>query len=787
MTQPSRPARDEIRPASEKSVTGNLVSIRTKISQSVSDAKHGGVFLSRSHEFPPRRHHRAMTSLLALAAVLTAGAAAAQATSEPDEGTTPQTSRTQLGEIVVTAKHFVPVGAETATKSNIPLIETPQSISVITRDQIDLLNFIDVQQAVRYSAGVFGENYGPDLRYDFITVRGFTPAQYIDGLVTPVTTTIGTVGVDLYAFQSLDILKGPSSVLYGNAPPGGIFNEVSRRASDHFDGEIEAKYGSYNFAQIAGTVTGPITPWLDGRITALYRYNEDEVNLVHAQRLLVAPTFTIKFDDNTKLTPLMYYQYDKVDGGDGGFLPVYGTLLPNPNGQLSRSTNLDSPADFYERDQYAVGYEFTHRFNEWLNFTSNLKYSHYHEGTPVGIYDSGGLVNTTDPTMPGYYTSILQSNFTYAERVASFATDNRFDVTADTGPLRHKILVGVDYRQVRNDADYGFDFGTATINAYAPTYPALATPNFGYPTRYNHQTLDQTGVYFQDQIKFGQFYLMGGGRYDWADARYLGPFTAVGSPTTTTSQSEGKFTYRVGLTYITESGIAPYISYATSFQPQTGTDSVTMQAFKPSEGEQVEGGVKYDARGLPSDIKLYITVAGFDIRQTNVVSTVPSVSPVFGTASGEVEVSGAELEVVGRIHEQLTINAAYSYNHSKVLQSNVPQEIGQPLPTTPENKASLFVDYTLRKGMLAGFGYGAGVRYTDGSAGSLPGAFNPVVYYGQSSTLWDATLHYDMPGWRFAVNASNLFDKTYVARCSGANGCFYGEGREVIGTVTKKF
>ena len=743
--------------------------------------------MSQLHAFTPARRHGAMTSLLSLAAALAATAATAQATSAPDEGATPQTTRTEVGEVVVTARNFVPTGAATATKTSIPLIQTPQSISVITRDQIDLLNFIDVQQSVRYTAGVFGENYGPDLRYDFITVRGFTPKQYIDGLATPITTTIFSTGVDLYAFQSLDILKGPSSVLYGNAPPGGIFNEVSRRASGHLNGEIEGKYGSDNFAEIAGTVTGPIASWLDGRLTVLYRDSDNEVKYSHAKRLLVAPTFTIKFDDHTRLTPLLYYQYDRLNGGQGGFLPVYGTLLPNPNGRLPRSTNLDSPADIYERDQYAIGYDFTHEFSDRLKFTSNLKYSHYHEGTPVGIYDSGGLINTTDPTMQSYYRDILQSNFTYAERVASLATDNRLDVTADTGPLRHKILVGVDYRQVRNDADFGFDFGTATIDAYAPTYPALATPYLGYPTRYNHQTLDQTGVYFQDQIRLGQFYLMGGGRYDWADSRYLAPFTAVGSPTTTSTQSENKFTYRVGLTYITSGGIAPYISYATSFEPQIGQDSVTMQPFKPSEGRQVEGGVKYDARGLPSDIKMFVTAAAFDIHQTNVVSTLPSVSPVFGTASGEVEVYGGELEVVGRIHEQLTINASYSYNHSKVLKSNTAAEIGQPLPTTPQNKLSLFVDYTLRKGALAGLGYGAGVRYTDGSAGSLPGFFNPVVYDGQSSTLFDAIIHYDMPGWRFAVNASNLLDRTYVARCSGPNGCFYGAGRQVIGTITKKF
>ncbi|MGN6497425.1 MAG: TonB-dependent receptor plug domain-containing protein, partial [Tsuneonella sp.] len=138
--------------------------------------------------------------------------------------------------IVVTAKAYVPTGASTATKSNIPLVETPQSVSVVSRDQIDLLNFIDAQQAVRYVAGATGENYGPDLRFDFIQVRGFPPKQFMDGLATPVTTTIFSNGVDLYAFESLDILKGPASVLYGSAPPGGIYNQTSRRPSSEFGG-----------------------------------------------------------------------------------------------------------------------------------------------------------------------------------------------------------------------------------------------------------------------------------------------------------------------------------------------------------------------------------------------------------------------------------------------------------------------------------------------------------------------------------------------------------------------
>jgi iron complex outermembrane receptor protein len=160
---------------------------------------------------------------------------------------------------------------------------------------------------------------------------------------------------------------------------------------------------------------------------------------------------------------------------------------------------------------------------------------------------------------------------------------------------------------------------------------------------------------------------------------------------------------------------------------------------------------------------------------------------VFGTQTGEVEVKGGELEFVARFHDQLSINGSYSYNDSAVLKSSTPAEVGAPLPTTPKNKLSLFVDYTVQRGTLAGFGAGLGGRYNNTNAGSLPGPFNPVVYYGESATLVDALLHYDAPAWRLALNGSNVFNKVYTARCAGAAGCTYGAGRQVIGTATWKF
>lgn len=695
-----------------------------------------------------------------------------------DNGSSVRTVTGDNGDVIVTAPHYVPQGSASASKTDIPLIATPQSVSVVTRDQIDLLDFVDAQQAVRYTAGVFGENYGPDSRYDFFTVRGFTPRQFIDGLATPVSTTIQSVGVDLYGFESLELLKGPSATLYGNVPPGGIFNETSRRASATFGGEIRGQYGTDNFAEIAGTVTGPVADGIAARGTFLFRDRDLVPDHTGNQRIYFAPTATWQITPGTALTLLGYYQYDDNKGGQGGFLPVNGTLLPNPNGRISQRTNLDDPRDVFTRRQFAGGYEFTSRLAEGVDFRSAARWNQYRERTPIGIYPTALAADNR---------TISQSNFTYAEDVGSFTSDNRLNVHASTGPVRHNLLVGVDYRTQHNNAAYGF-FAAGTLDLYDPVY---ATPDSAlvesYPTRYSDQRLRQTGVYGQEQAQIGDLYLTVGGRYDWVRLRYLNAFTAAGSPSPVNRQNEHAFTWRAGANYVTAGGIAPYLSYSRSFEPVVGTDAVTLQPFRPSRGRQWEGGVKFDGRQLGPDVRLFATAAVFDIRQNNVVATLSNIGPVFGTQSGALEVYGGELELVARIRDQLTINGSYSYNHSEVTRSNVAAEVGEPLPTTPRHKASLFVNYQVQRGALAGFGLGGGVRYTSSSAGSLPGAFNPVVYRGESATLVDAIVSYELPHWRFAVNGSNILDHRYVARCSGPVGCFYGAPRQVLGTVTRRF
>jgi iron complex outermembrane receptor protein len=316
------------------------------------------------------------------------------------------------------------------------------------------------------------------------------------------------------------------------------------------------------------------------------------------------------------------------------------------------------------------------------------------------------------------------------------------------------------------------------IDLYDPEYETQANPEPGYPSAFSDLRLKQTGIYLQDHIGFGNFYVTLNGRQDWINVRND---SAEGDVT-----KQDKFTYRVGANYVLESGFAPYISYATSFEPVLGTDSVTGDPFKPSTGRQVEAGIKYNGANLPREFRVFATAALFKIKQRDVVQTSTAITPVFGTQVGAVEVWGAELEVVARIRDQWSINGSYSYNNSEVTKSSTVQEVGADLPTTPKHKASVFGDYTFQRGPVAGLGMGFGARYTSRSAGGLPGPFSPIVYYGERSTLFDAIVHYDLPGWRFAINGSNIFDRTYVARCAGPAGCTYGAGRQVIATLTKR-
>lgn len=674
---------------------------------------------------------------------------------------------TQVSEVVVTAPNYVSTVGRSATKTDAPLIETPQSVSVISRDQIELLGWTSLMQAVRYTAGITSENYGPDERYDWLTLRGFNPVQYIDGLQAPVGS-VTNIGTDLWGFESVEVVKGPSSVLYGQTPPGGLVNLTSRRPQDVFAGEIEVLAGNQAQLQLAGDVTGPITERVSARLTALVRDRETQLEGVESERTYIAPAATVALGADTDLTLLGYWQKDVVTGDGGGFLPAQGVVLPNSLGRVATDTNLGEP-DFnrFDREQSGYGYDFRHAFGDDWSFQQNLKVF-ANEAYQTGPYGTGLLDADFDGT-PDDYRTVTRSQFAFLEDVDSLAVDSRLAGRFVTGGLRHDVIFGLDHRDTDNrQASY---FGAApSIDLFEPVYGATIVE--GPLSTFLDQTQTQTGLYVQDQIRTGGWVATLALRQDWLEVEdHIG----------TADSDDDKLTGRIGLNYVFSSGLAPYVGWSTSFQPVAGAD-FDGNLFQPSEGEQWEAGIKYDGRNLAPGVDLFASAAVYSLTQTNVLTPDPVPGrPFFNVQTGEVEVKGLELEATARIDERISLNASYAYTDSEVTESNG-ADLGQRLTVTPEHKASLFADYTFQTGPLAGLGAGLGVRYMGESFGDGANQWRTP-----SSTLWDATVHYDFDDWRIQATASNLFDQTYLSRCSSSVQCFYGSRGLYAVSLARRF
>lgn len=696
--------------------------------------------------------HRSRTGLLALmatasaAALLAATPAFAQATTDAE-----------VDELVVTARHYVPDNS-TATKTAIPLLETPQSVSVITRDQLDVLHLVDMEEAIRYTAGIRGGIYGSDDRYDWITLRGFRPGQYQDGLRLP-KGSYAWSKLDLSLAESVEVMKGPSSGLYGSIAPGGLINTISRKPERETAGHIEGQIGSYESYQGAGDATGSITE--DGvwryRVTGLYRENGTQVDFGDDRRIAFAPALSFQPNDRLTLTFLGKFQEDNY-GTSIQFLPAQGTLLPNPNGVIPTTRVTGEPGyNVFHRQENHAGYALDYEVNDWIRFHQGLRFSN------VNVYYRAITGAGLGPDLRTLY----RSYYTVDENSEGLTVDNNVSFDFATGDFEHKLLVGLDYGRFESDFTDWYAFLAApTIDIFNPVYgkPLIKPPLYTSSL----SQLDQTGLYVQDQIKWKDFILTAGLRQDWAEISSRNQISGV-----KTSNDESATSGRIGLNYVFDFGLSPYIAYSKSFEPVLGA-AFGGAAFSPVTGEQVEIGMKFQPRNWNS----FFTLSAYEMTQQNVV--VPDTAHVgYSEQTGEVTIRGVEFEGVARIDERFSINGQITYLDSEVTKTTRPLELGKWLRETPQFQASLIADYTFQDGPLAGLGFGFGVRHvgeTYGDAANLWGV--------DSYTLYDAIVHYDKGPWRMSVNANNLFDDTYLSNCASLYSCYYGKQRTVYATLT---
>ncbi|QAY91194.1 TonB-dependent siderophore receptor [Pseudomonas sp. ACM7] len=661
------------------------------------------------------------------------------------------------------------------TKTNTALVEAPRSISIATREQMDDRNVHSLDDAVRYMPGIVASSYGSDTRADWLRVRGFEPTQFLDGLPLP-KGVYANPKQETWNLDRLALLRGPASSVYGQTPPGGLLDMVSRRPSAESSNEIQVQYGSDNHRQINFASTGKIDDegqFLYG-LSGVVRDSGTQIDHVDNKRYNIAPSLTWNIDEDTKFTLLTQFTRDDT-GITSQFLPVQGTKIHSPLGKISHHKNLGDPDwEFYDRTYYALGYAFEHRLNDVWQFKQNLRYTKsdlsFQALTP-------GAYPFTQVDADG---NVGRSSTSVDEDISQFAVDNNFQGDFATGDIRHTLLIGLDHQ--RTNTHYTSIFGDGlTTNVNNPIYgqPIVRPPRSAAFYDYNLKTY-QTGLYVQDQMALDQWRLTLGGREDWVHTSTK--FFNKGDATNT--ERNKNFSGNAAISYVFDSGFVPYLSYAESFQPTSNATASPTDSFKPTEGKQWELGIKYQPPGSST----LLTAAVYDLTQKNVsVTTTNSNGVSITSQTGEVKVKGLELEAVSDVTENLKVIAAYTLAKSEVQKGNFK---GNRLQLMPNQQASLWADYTWHNGVLDGFGIGAGARYTGNTYGDQG---NTSLGKADAYTVFDAAVHYDLgrldnslKGASLALNATNLFDKDYISTCDSFY-CYYGDQRSVVASATYKW
>lgn len=681
-------------------------------------------------------------------------------------------STVQLGTITVQGegkenpkgpvKGYVAKSSSTATKTGTSVLETPQSVSVITLDQIKAQDAKTLSEALQFTPGVIAEPYGTDARFDSPTIRGFDgrQVQFLNGL--RIMRTAGAAPVELYGLERVEVLRGPASILYGQANPGGLINQISKRPTFDALGEVGVQIGSYDYYQTMFDVGGPIgeAENFAYRLTGVARNAHDESGFLDNDRYFVAPAFTWKPDEDTSLTVLTSFQRDNPSSPSG--LPPALTL--NATGaMLPRGFYVGDPSfDFSNRKQTNIGYEFEHRFDETWTFRQNFRYSNLDWN-----YQSLGMSSSTG----GMVGSLIRRNATFQdERLNTFNVDNNLQAEFATGAIDHKVIIGLDYRAYDNKVKTEF-WQATPLNPLNPVYggPISLISRSVYADV--KSTLTQVGVYAQDEMSYENWRATVGLRYDWASTEG-GSASAPGATPRSLNKDDDKPTGRIGLGYVFDNGVAPYISYATSFEPIPVP--ANGQPLEPTTGEQWEIGVKYQPQGWDG----FFSAAVYDLRQRDVAYQISSGPTVYGQF-GEVRVKGLELEGVTSLADGLNLRAAYTYMDTEIVGGT---NNGNRYENAPRHSAGLWLDYTFAEDTaLEGFGIGAGARYVGQRYGNATNTFDL-----SGVTLLDAGVHYEKNGYRASLNVQNIADKEYLSSC-GTFGCYYGNGRTVMGKLTYRW
>ncbi|UJP05480.1 MAG: TonB-dependent siderophore receptor [Nitrosomonas sp.] len=661
----------------------------------------------------------------------------------------------------------------TATKTDTPVIEIPQSISTVTRNEMDMRSVQNFTEALRYVPGVTVDQFGYEGRgFEYLMLRGFNganTANFRDGLSNSAVGFFTQFITETYGLERVDVLRGPSSVMFGRGDAGGIVNRVTKRPTAAPIREIEFQYGNFDRKRIAadlgvankeGTIMFRlVTTALDS--DTQIRFPNTGGDRAGNERFYIAPSITFRPTVDTTITLMG----DILNNRSQASL----FYISAPDGGRTNVLQSDPRFSRYSANQASFSYQLEHHFNDIFTVRQNFRYAQQ-RGHFQDLFSLG--YNTLDqPTL------VDRATYATNERLNQIVLDSHLQARFNTGPINHTMLLGADWNQTNLSLKY-FEGYT---NGYMPPSIDILNPVYSMPIprpdlmgMNQRQRIDQLGFYIQDQLRYKENWIMTlSGRFDRIHSRDNDLLNVA-----STKSNDSAFTGRAGLTYLFSNGIAPYFSYSQSFLPQPGFNA-DGKSFDPTRGSQFEAGIKYQPVGGRS---LY-TAAFFDLTKTNVLARDPTDETGFRLMqTGEVRSRGVELEARTELLQGL--NAIGSFTYQDVDNIRDTDFRGKRPVQVPTTMVSGWLDYSfgaLGIDWLRGFALGGGVRYMGKVWNDQENTSTTPSF-----TLFDATLRYERGPMLFSITSSNIFDNRYVS--TNYFGRYYlGTERTVIGTLTFRF
>lgn len=650
------------------------------------------------------------------------------------------------------------------TRTDTPLRDVPQAIQVIPQQTLQDQQARSILDGLQNAVGVTALA-NPSSSRNYFTIRGFENFNnfLVNGIPDPqISSDASFINV-----ERLEVLRGPASVLYGQtrfSGLGGTINVVTRQPLSEPFYEVSATAASFNDYQAAIDFSGPLNSerTVLYRLIAAYQDFDSFLDFEEGTEISVAPSVALRLGANTDLIIEGDVNIQERNGQQPEGQPAVGTVLPNPNGRISRSFNPSGPQVDNLTVNGRVGYRFEHRFNEDWRIRNAFRYTIYDDD------DRDGAPQLFNSSLAADNRTLNRGYAIGSQFYDSYYLDTNLVGEFRTGTIEHQLLVG--FSLSRDESDLSFEFGDAApVDIFNSVFDQTVNST-GIRTSNSFTTRDTLGIYLQDQITLtDNLRVLLGGRVDFFEERSDNRFA-----NTETQQSDTAFSPRVGIVYQPIPAVSLYASYSRSFAPTLGF-AASGDAFRPERGTQFEIGAKVDIND-----RLSTNLALYDLIRTNVTTTDPD-NPNFSIQTGEQRSQGIELDINGEILPGWNIIAGYAYNDARVTEDNSIPE-GNRLRNAPEHSFNLWTTYRIQEGNLQGLGFGLGFYFVGDRPGDLENSFELPSYFRT-----DAAVFYERDRFRAAINIRNLFDIEYYPTASSINSVDGGAPLTIQGTVSWRF